>query len=516
MKTFHRTLIATLVLAAALAGAARCQPASAHKPIHLHIFLSQTCTECKLIKRDALTALAKRLDCDVVPHYYDVDDLTENKRLVLMERRAGKTGNDLPVVFVGKHVLGGVEQIEQKLEPLLKQLRDTGGPELAVPAREEAEAAFRRKPRKPDSEGASRRVALAYFHDPGCAECSRVERMLTLLASRHPKLEVKRFDRNQRQSLFLLEALGVRAGVLESKRLLTPAVFAGGKALVQSRIDDASLEQLYTETPADAPPPWEISKSELDAARQQLWLRSRNMGVLAVLAGGLVDGINPCAFATLVFFVCCLASTGRSRAKILSAGIGFTLGVFVVYFLTGVGLTEVLLKIESLPLVSAILTWVIIGLTLVFFVLSMRDFIVVRRGNARDMSLKLPHDLRLRINALISRRLRAPTVAVVAVGLGAGVSILEFVCTGQVYLPLIRYLTKLPVSRARGYALLALYNLAFILPLIIVFLAVYFGLTSERLTSFMKRHVAASKLFLAFFFLGMALLLLSVQLGRGL
>jgi hypothetical protein len=63
----------------------------------------------------------------------------------------------------------------------------------------------------------------------------------------------------------------------------------------------------------------------------------------------------------------------------------------------------------------------------------------------------------------------------------------------------------------RGQALLylLLYNLAFILPLIVVFGLAYFGTTSERLGVFIHRRTAAVKLATALLFVVLAGWLLS-------
>jgi cytochrome c biogenesis protein CcdA len=123
------------------------------------------------------------------------------------------------------------------------------------------------------------------------------------------------------------------------------------------------------------------------------------------------------------------------------------------------------------------------------------------------MSLKLPNWLRRRINAIIARRLRARHLVGGAFALGLTVSLLEFVCTGQVYLPLIRYMTAAAETRLRGLALLALYDAAFVTPLVVVFGAVYFGVRSESLAAGFRRHAVAGKVALGLFFVALAALL---------
>ena len=87
---------------------------------------------------------------------------------------------------------------------------------------------------------------------------------------------------------------------------------------------------------------------------------------------------------------------------------------------------------------------------------------------------------------------------------GVIISLLELACTGQVYLPTIVYVASLEGMKLHGFFYLLLYNLAFILPLIIVFAFAYFGATSKILTKIMNRHLATVELITAifFFFLG--------------
>lgn len=88
---------------------------------------------------------------------------------------------------------------------------------------------------------------------------------------------------------------------------------------------------------------------------------------------------------------------------------------------------------------------------------------------------------------------------------GFTVSILEFACTGQVYLPTITYMATQKAS-ALGYLLF--YNALFILPLLVVFGVVYFGVSSQTIAKVMERKVGAVKLILALVFFVVAALLI--------
>ena len=90
---------------------------------------------------------------------------------------------------------------------------------------------------------------------------------------------------------------------------------------------------------------------------------------------------------------------------------------------------------------------------------------------------------------------------------GFFVSLLELACTGQVYLPTIIYVLGIPGLRTKAHLYLLLYNLMFIVPLLIVFVISYLGATSEQLNAFLKKNTAVIKLLTALMFFGMAALL---------
>ena len=89
--------------------------------------------------------------------------------------------------------------------------------------------------------------------------------------------------------------------------------------------------------------------------------------------------------------------------------------------------------------------------------------------------------------ANLRRRLAALVTGVI-------VSLLELACTGQVYIPIIISLASVPGMRLFSTGYLVIYNLFFILPLVVVFMLTYFGTTSMQLGLFLKKRTAAIKL----------------------
>ncbi len=304
----------------------------------------------------------------------------------------------------------------------------------------------------------------------------------------------------------LSEWLCERANVPESHRLTAPTVFVGDDYLLEEDLDARSLEDLLVAyTPEGSDRVWENwEESEEDVAERSIVQRFRSLGVFTVVFAGLIDGLNPCAFATLIFFVSYLTLSGRKGKDVLSVGAAFTVGVFLAYMLVGVGFYR------ALDMLGDVLTtlgrW-LYGLTAVFClilaVVSFTDYLKARRGEIGDMALNLPHRLRKRINATIRRTRKSRAFVAAAFLTGIIVSFLELACTGQVYLPTIIFVMSVPELKTRAALFLLLYNLLFVAPLVVVFVLAYYGTGAKQLTSFLQRRASTVKLGMSLLFLAL-------------
>ena len=232
--------------------------------------------------------------------------------------------------------------------------------------------------------------------------------------------------------------------------------------------------------------------------------RFRSMGWLAVVFAGLIDGLNPCAFATLVFFISYLTLSGHKGREVLSVGLAFTLGVFLAYLGIGLGFYKVLDLLGGV--LTALSRWVYIltaALCFTLAVFSFLDYRKARKGEIGDMALNLPHGLRMRINATIRKSRGSQTFIGTAFVTGLVISFLELACTGQIYLPTIIFVSSIPELKLKAFVFLLIYNLLFIVPLIVVFILAFYGTTSSDLKNFLERHAASVKLGMVILFLGL-------------
>jgi len=349
---------------------------------------------------------------------------------------------------------------------------------------------------------------VVFFHKPGCRECDRVREMLGDIARDFPKMLIEERDIGERSSALLNEALAARFGLTDTLRQVTPAVFTQTGALVKTDISPARLGD-FLRLAAAAPPDakWaEMAPVETETAHRTVEERFSALGFGVVAGAGLLDGINPCAFATIIFLLSYLQIARRTPREILAVGASFILAVFLAYFAVGLGMAQALAKLSALRLAGTVLNCLLAAFAIIVAVLSFRDAQLAARGELGEMTLQLPGLLKDQIRGVIRSGSKATHFVLAAFVVGIAISLLELACTGQVYLPTIQYMLKAGHGSAVRH--LVLYNIAFVVPLIVVFALAFFGLRSEVLVGFQRKHTSTVKVLTGVLFLALAAFLL--------
>ena len=349
---------------------------------------------------------------------------------------------------------------------------------------------------------------VLFFHKPGCKECDRVREMLADLSRDFPKILIEERNINDRESALLNEALSARFELKDMLRQVTPAVFAQTGAIVKADITAPRLGDFLRSAAAATPKPdWaNVATVETATAETTVVQRFSAFSFGAVAFAGLLDGINPCAFATIIFLLSYLQVARRTPREILAVGAAFILAVFAAYFLVGLGLAEALTRISGMRIAGLVLNYVLAVFALIIAVLSFRDAQLAARGELSEMTLQLPGMLKDQIRGVIRKGSKATRFVVAAFLAGLVISLLELACTGQVYLPTIQYMLKAGDGSAVRHLLV--YNTAFIVPLVIVFTLAFFGLRSDALIAFQKKHTATVKVLTGILFVALAAFLL--------
>ena len=465
--------------------------------VRFTLYYSTTCPHCHEVMENYLPKVYDKYGDQVEHRYVEVGTSTNYQIMLDLQRKLGVSAENqgyVPTLVIGNQALVGGDEIPAKLEGLIDRYLAQGGVDYTN--------TYYNPPTPGPTVEAGEPIYMAYFEKAGCQECARTTYDLKLVERQYPALVVETFSIESNQSLN--EWLSQQYNVPVDKRLSTPMIFVGTDYLVGTDVTADSLLAVVGKYAATgAVRTW----AQFDPAQGQSGLveRFKSFGALAVFGAGLIDGLNPCAFATLVFFISYMAFTGRRGRDILLVGGAFAIGVFLTYLLVGVGLLK---AVQSLPFFSSLGRWVYLITALLcvtLAVLTFRDFLKARKGQAGEMTLKLPLRLRRLINRVIREGAQTRAFVLVAFVTGFIVSLIELACTGQVYLPTIIFVLSVPELASKAFLYLLLYCIMFIIPLIVVFVVSYLGTTSEQLSSLVGRHTATVKLLTGLLFVGLAL-----------
>lgn len=503
--------MALLALALTLTWGAGTARAEGDPVVRIVYFTAADCPHCKVVVNEVLTPLQAEYGNQMQIKVVEISDPAHYEMLIRAEEMFGVSPEKrgLPTLVIDGQILIGEDAIRKQLPCLLGTCLGAGGTswpdipglqEIAVEGQKEPIIGFSLGQEESATCGPEDTAACeapppiwaAYFYDVGCQECSRAEYDIRYVQSKYPQLMVE--EHNAQDDAALAEWLGARVGVPEKQRLATPALFIGDDYLIGTDITPEAILALAGKyAPTGVERVWANFNPE--EAGQSIIERFKSFGVLTVTFAGLVDGLNPCAFVTLAFFVSYLTLSGRKGREVLAVGVAFTLGVFLAYLVVGLGFYKALDLLGSL--LTTLGRWVY-GLTallcIMLAVLSFLDFLKARRGEIGGMTLSLPRGLRKRINAVIRGGYQSRAFVVGTFVTGVMVSLLELACTGQVYLPTIIFVVSQPAMRVRALFFLVFYNLLFILPLVVVFILVYYGTGSEQLTRSLQQRIVIVKL----------------------
>lgn len=347
-------------------------------------------------------------------------------------------------------------------------------------------------------------VQLEFFYREGCGECEKVKREV------FPELELRysgRYELTPRildaaENYILLvqyqEAFGSNSNQPVFIVVNYDTILAGAAEIRRRLFNEIEL--------AEANPKSRFEAGDGKGA-ELLAQRFRKFSWIGIAIAGLIDGINPCVFSALIFFISLLAAARMAGRKILAAGLVYCLACFLCYLGIGFGVFAFLQGISSFESVRVILELATVIVLLLFAVVTLVDAIRYRRSRRPErILLQLPDPLKKKAHSIMRRGLASRYLLPGVFLIGSLVTVIESVCTGQVYLPTLVFLT-----REHGMGLwifyLLLYNLMFIAPLLIIFFFAWRGSSTMTFIHWSKRQVFYSKLAMSLFFLTMAILL---------
>lgn len=349
-------------------------------------------------------------------------------------------------------------------------------------------------------------AVVEYYHQAGCRECQLIDELVMPEIARRfgGRVGVERFDIFEKKNFVRLMRTRERLG--STGRNESVCMVVNGRHLLEGYKDVSeslagrvgrSLEAGEILAEAGASP----AETDEDFIRR----RGSSFTLWMVVLGGLADGVNPCVFSALVFFMSVFAVSGVRGWRLALFGAAYCLACFVTYFLLGFGVFRFIQTLDGFSFAGRLLNAMMAAVLIVFSVLSFRDAWLFRRsGKADSVSLKLPEALSGRLRSLMSGGAKSQHLLAGAVFTGFSATIIESACTGQIYLPTLVLLAKMEPLSFRWISYLLLYNLMFIVPLLAIFAAVMCGATRGVLLDWSRKNVVWGKALMGLFFLLLA------------
>ena len=218
-----------------------------------------------------------------------------------------------------------------------------------------------------------------------------------------------------------------------------------------------------------------------------------------ITATAAIDSLNPCAMGVLILLVSVMV-VYRSKKEMLIYGLVYILFAFLTYLLAGFG---ILYFLSSIPLYISEYISIAVGLLIAAAgIIEVKDFFWYGQGFA----LSISPDKAKKIHEM-AKKMTLPSMVV----LGAFVAGVELPCTGGPYLAILTLLSQ--NFNLTAFLMLILYNIIFVMPLIVLLLMVYSGCKIQSLKRWKQNNRHYMRLAIGVVLIFLAWLLIAIANG---
>jgi cytochrome c biogenesis protein CcdA/thiol-disulfide isomerase/thioredoxin len=461
-------------------------PAGTNATLTATYFYGNGCSHCEEVKP---------LIADMQARYPELfiemleinDNKTNREKLLAMYNQYGVTGGSIPTIFIGENVLIGEnevkEHVEEKILAEKQKLRNAiSSPLSRSPAGLPA--------------GSNVSVNAVYFYGESCSHCEKIKPVIVNISSRYPDLnltwlEIDHSADNRQQLIDMSSRYGIpNPG--------TPTIFIGntvliGEGQVTERFEDeinAERQRIASGKPENPP--------DLNPANPQNQPGTSALSAYMVVFAALVDSSNPCGLSVLVFLLISMAAAGEQKRILLVGGV-YIAAMFLFHLFVGIGL------FSAFSLSGLAKPFSIIG-GLIALVLGIVTLVDVLR-NKESYLLSIPESGKGMLGTYIRK---ATLPAAFILGILAG--IMGFSCTGGIYISILGLMGR-DMTVMTGLPWLILYNIIFVLPLVLVTLLVAYGVSPERADRWRTENKRTVRVIIGVILVVLGLVILSGWLG---
>lgn len=224
--------------------------------------------------------------------------------------------------------------------------------------------------------------------------------------------------------------------------------------------------------------------------------------IATVLGAAAIDSVNPCAIGVLILIISILITQKHSTKKMLTMGGIYILAIYITYLSAGLGLIYGLSKIPQ-----SLAEYISIGVGIIVVLaglLEIKDFF----WYGRWFSLGIPVSVSKRLHKMATKY----STSVIGLSLlGAFVAGVELPCTGAVYLAVITLLSQ--YFNLQAFFLLVIYNVIFVMPLVVILLLVAAGRELYQVQKFRMEGRGFMRLGIGILLVAMGWLLMLIANG---
>lgn len=326
---------------------------------------------------------------------------------------------------------------------------------------------------------------------PGCHKCADAERALDSVMSENKNINLTSYDYfsdDGHRAIRTYRTKDVPAIVIgkqvinyrdyngDNQRLdkMIRAALANQSSGLNSSSNNSSTNISTTSPNQGSGNQSFYGSSEIDLSRMSL------STIFTVFAAGLLAGFNPCLLGILVFLAASVMSSSGRRRDLMMMIVSFSLGIFTMYFLFGLGMQHVLQARTAADGFRYVLT-------LFLVVLGLMHIEDARRLNKGVNSMFRTDWVMKYVEAGVNGRKLSSYFLI-----GALFSLVKAPCVGAVYLAILDVISAR--SYAEGSVYLVFYNLGIVLPIILLGGLIALGTSPEQVDKFRKDYRAALRL----------------------
>jgi len=330
-------------------------------------------------------------------------------------------------------------------------------------------------------------VDFYFFWSDTCPHCRKAKPFIGKLPDTYPWLTLHSYNINEvdQNNARLFTEMLADAG---ERSFAVPAFFYCGKIYYGYGADETTGEYLRKEilscrenilmdlggkekTPAPEPDQPKISLplfGEIDPAMVSL--------PVFTLIIAAVDAFNPCAFFILLFLLSLLVRA-QSRARMLLVGGIFLFFSGFIYFIFMAAWLNLFMMMGEVKAVTVIAGVFAVAVSTI----NIKDYFLFKKG----ISLSIPEGAKPKLYQRVVGLLNVdnlPSLVVGTILLALAANTYELLCTAGFPMVFTRILTLNELPPLTYYLYLVLYNVVYVIPLLIIVLAFTFTLGSRKLT----------------------------------